>query len=127
MNYAFTKKLSVPFAEAISRTKDALAKEGFGVLSEIDVQETMKKKLGVAHAPYVILGACNPSLAHEALIAEKGVGLFLPCNVIVYEDEGGVTVSIIRPVVAMGGIPNAALEKVAKVAEEKLYAVRGAL
>lgn len=123
MDYAFSVKVSLPFVEALARVKDALAAQGFGVLTEINVKETMKKKLGVAYADYVILGACNPPLAHEALHAEKSVGLFLPCNVIVYEDGGDVFASALRPTSAMSMIRNDALAAVAAKAEEKLKRV----
>ncbi len=122
MNYRHTKKVPLSFADAIEKTKDALAKEGFGILTEIDVAATLKKKLDVEHGPYHILGACNPALAHQALQAEQEIGLFLPCNVIVYQHEGDVFVSTIRPVAAMSMIDNAALAAVAAQAEEKLLA-----
>ncbi|HUX80828.1 MAG TPA: DUF302 domain-containing protein [Candidatus Paceibacterota bacterium] len=123
MKYDITKKVPYSFAEAITRLKEALTKEGFGVLAEIDIKETMQKKLGIDYENYMILGVCNPPLAHEALQAEKKIGLFLPCNIIVYEDEGMVVVSAILPTVAMSMLENTTLTQVAVKAEEKLQAV----
>lgn len=127
MEYAYTKKVTYPFTEAVAQVKEALATEGFGVLSEIDVKETMKKKLGVEYDSYVILGACNPSLAHSALQAEKNIGLFLPCNVIVYEENGTVTIAAVLPTTAMGMINNDTLQEISKQAETKLKSVVDAL
>ena len=96
--YGYTAHLlDVPFDEARQRITDALKQEGFGVLTEIDVQATLKAKLDQEFRPYVILGACNPHLAHRALQAELGIGLLLPCNVCVWEEDGGSVVSIARP------------------------------
>jgi uncharacterized protein (DUF302 family) len=97
-SYGLTKRLpGVSFEEAVRRVTEALKSEGFGVLTEIDVRETLKKKLGVDFARYVILGACNPALAHRALSADPYIGLLLPCNVIVMEEPGASTVSIADP------------------------------
>lgn len=98
--YSLTSKLpNIEFADAVERVKSALATEGFGVLTEIDVQATLKKKLDVSTRPYLILGACNPPLAHQALQADPVIGVLLPCNVVVAaDDEGGVVVSAIDPV-----------------------------
>ena len=101
MKYSYTKKVTLPFEEAVTKVKDALGAEGFGVLTEIDVKATMKKKLDVDYENYLILGACNPQFAHKALQAEKEIGLLLPCNVIVYEDNSDVYVSTILPSSAM--------------------------
>lgn len=120
MNYGYTKKVSLSFQDAKEKIVAELAKEGFGILSEIDVKATLKKKLGVEHDEYVILGACNPPFAHQALLAEKEIGLFMPCNVIVYEKEGNTFVSAILPTAAMGMLDNPALSKIAVEAEAKL-------
>jgi len=120
MKYGYKKQLNVSFDEAVKQTKAELAHAGFGVLTEIDVQATLKTKLDVDYDKYVILGACNPSFAHQALMAEKDVGLLLPCNVIVYEDDGKVFVSAVMPTVAMGAVENAAVEPIARDVEEML-------
>ena len=108
------------FDEVVVRTRAALAKEGFGVLTEIDVQATMKAKLGVDREPYVILGACNPSLAHRALEAELELGALLPCNVVVFTDGGATHVSAVSAERMLGMVGNPALEPVAREAGERL-------
>ena len=123
MNYSIKKQVNYSFTGAVSKTKAVLAEEGFGILTEIDVKATLKNKLDVEWDNYVILGVCNPSLAYQALQEEKEIGLFLPCNVIVYEDKGKVFVSAIIPTVAMKMIENKSLNKVASQAEEKLKKV----
>lgn len=120
MNYGYKKEITLAFEEAITETKAALANEGFGILTEIDVQATLKKKLGVEYDKYVILGACNPPFAYQALEAERDIGLLLPCNVIVYESDQKVFVSAILPTVAMGMLENQSLAEVAKTVEQKL-------
>lgn len=120
MNYGYKKQTPLPFSEAVLKTKTELAKEGFGILTEIDVTATLKKKLEVDYENYVILGACNPPFAYQALQAEKEVGLLLPCNVIVYEDGGATFVSAILPTVAMNAVGNTLLADLAKEVEEKL-------
>jgi len=127
MHYGYGKKVSLSFAEAVVKTKEALAGEGFGFLTEIDVKATMKKKLGIEYDNYLILGACNPASAHKALMAEKEIGLLLPCNVIVYENEGSVHVSAIVPSVAMSMVKNEALTGIAGEVEAKLKAAVDAL
>lgn len=97
-SYAITRRLSgVAFDDAVARTREALSGQGFGVLTEIDVSATLEKKLGVDWPPYLILGACNPSLAHQALSAEPGIGALLPCNVVVAADGDEIVVSAIDP------------------------------
>jgi len=123
MSYGYTKKLDLSFTDAVERTKEGLQKEGFGVLTEIDLKATLKKKIDVDFDNYIILGACNPLLAHKALQAEKEIGLLLPCNVIIYEDAGSIFVSAILPSVAMGMVENADLPEIAKEVEDKLKRV----
>ena len=118
--YGLTKELDMPYDEALERVKDALKSEGFGVLTEIDVKDTLEQKLQVDFRRYQIIGACNPPLAHKALQAELQVGLLLPCNVIVYDEDGGTTVAAFDPVAAMGLAENSALEDVAREAKERL-------
>ena len=118
--YGLSKELDLPYDDALERVKAALQAEGFGVLTEIDVQDTLKQKLQVDFRRYQIIGACNPALAHKALQAELQVGLLLPCNVIVYEEDGGTTVAAFDPVAAMGLAENSALEDVAREAKERL-------
>ncbi|MBI2618090.1 DUF302 domain-containing protein [Candidatus Kaiserbacteria bacterium] len=123
MQYGYTKKVPLSFKEAVLKVKEALGTEGFGVLTEIDVKATMKKKLGVDYDNYVILGACNPEFAHKALQEEKEIGLLLPCNVIVYEDNSNVHVSAILPSAAMSMVKNQKLAQISKEVEEKLKSV----
>ena len=119
--YGYTAHLSgVSFEDARSRVVDALKQQGFGVLTEIDVQATLKTKLDLDFRRYVILGACNPHLAHQALEAELGIGLLLPCNVCVWEDGGGSVVSIARPDVMFDLVKNDALQAVAQEADRLL-------
>jgi uncharacterized protein (DUF302 family) len=120
-SYGYTAHMpGVPFDEARTRITEALKQEGFGVLTEIDVQSTLKAKLNQAFRRYAILGACNPQLAHRALSTELGVGLLLPCNVCVWEEEGGSVVSIARPDVMFQVVSNSALEPVAADADQRL-------
>jgi uncharacterized protein (DUF302 family) len=99
-SYGLSVSVPIPYEEAVEKTREELAKEAFGVLTEIDVRATFKKKLDVEFRPYVILGACNPPLAHQALSTELGVGVLLPCNVVVYqgEDPGSAVVTALDPV-----------------------------
>jgi uncharacterized protein (DUF302 family) len=94
-SYTLTRSTELPFAEAVERVRAELAEEGFGVLCEIDVRSTLREKLGVERDPYLILGACNPQLAHRALGAEPALGVLLPCNVVVYESDGETVVSAV--------------------------------
>ena len=116
MDYCINRLLPVTFDEALARTKEALKTEGFGVLTEINVQETLKTKIGVDYPSYIILGACNPALAHEALCLENKVGTILPCNVVVRDAGNGQTeVAAIDPVASMQAIDNPALKEAACV------------
>jgi uncharacterized protein (DUF302 family) len=122
--YTFDRKLSgVAMPEAIERTRKALADNGFGVLTEIDVRKTLKTKLGVDVEDYVILGACNPKMAHEAMKMEPRIGAMLPCNVIVRKEDGGVEVSAIDPVASMAAVDNPALKGVAETVRKMLQDV----
>ncbi len=121
--YGFGAKVSMSYEQAVSRVKELLQSEGFGVLTEIDVKKTMKEKLNAEFRKYVILGACNPTLAHRALGVELEIGLLLPCNVIVYEDDGGAVVSIMDPIAALGVVGNERLEPIAAEARERLERV----
>ena len=124
MTYHFSKTLRVPFEAAITRVTEVLKQEGFGILTEIDVQQTLKKKLDVDFRPYRILGACNPPLAYQALQAEDKIGTMLPCNVVVQElGSGVVEVSAVDPVASMTAIKNPKLGAVAKTVQAKLKKV----
>jgi uncharacterized protein (DUF302 family) len=122
--YTFDKTLpDVGIEDALARTRSALQAEGFGVLTEIDVKETLKSKIGADVDDYVILGACNPKMAHEALKMEPKVGAMLPCNVIVRAVEGGTEVSAINPVASMQAIDNPDLTRIAEQVGSKLAGV----
>lgn len=126
--YGFGTTLDMPLAEAVAQTTAALKAEGFGVLTTIDVQQTLKEKIDVAFEPYVILGACNPHLAYRALQAEHELGLLLPCNVIVHEHDGRSAVSVVDPAQMLGVVgDNAELQAVAAEAGERLRRVVRAL
>ncbi len=119
--YGYTAHMQgVSFDDARARVTDALKQEGFGILTEIDVQSTLKAKLDRSFRKYVILGACNPQLAHRALEAELGIGLLLPCNVCVWEEENGSVVSIARPHAMFDLVRNEALQPVVNDADERL-------
>lgn len=122
-----TVYLPIPYEQAIGRATDALKAEGFGVLTEIDVKATMKKKLDVDFRRYVILGACNPPLAHKALSASLDIGLLLPCNVIVYEEGEGSVVSLVDPMSMMRMTGVEGLDEMAQEARQRLERVRDAL
>ena len=116
MSYYFSKTIQGSFEDGVRRTRDALQAEGFGVITEIDVQKTLKAKIDVDFRPYLILGACNPTMAHQALEIEEKVGTMLPCNVVVQErPDGTVEIAAIDPVASMQAIGNPAL--IAKAAE----------
>ena len=128
-SYGFGTRLALPYEQAVEQTKAALKEQGFGVLTEIDVRQTMKQKLDADFRPYVILGACNPPLAHRALGSELGVGLLLPCNVVVYaNDDGTSSVEFMDPVAALGIVgDNPALREVATEAKARLETARDML
>lgn len=126
--FGFGKAVDLGFDEAIETVTEELAKEGFGVLTEIDVQATLKKKLGEDMPPYRILGACNPPLAHQAVTAVPEIGLLLPCNVLVREtDDGTVRVSFMDPGSVLGLVDNPDVEPLAGQVREKLERVLAAL
>ncbi len=128
MTYYFSKTLSTPFDAAVSRVVEVLRQEGFGVLTDIDVQATLKKKLGADFRRYRILGACNPAMAFQALQAEDKIGTMLPCNIIVQETgAGGVEVAAIDPVASMQAVANPQLGTVAGSVREQLRRVVEAL
>jgi len=124
MSYGFSKKVNLTYDEAIETVTEELKKEGFGILTEIDIKATLKKKLNVDFRPYKILGACNPPFAHKALQAEEQIGLMLPCNVIVYVNDNGETiVSAVDPAASMQAVKNEALGEVAETIQGKLMDV----
>lgn len=124
MTYHFTRKLSLPFDDAISRVTETLAEQGFGVLTTIDVKATLKKKIDVDFRPYTILGACNPGFAYEALQREGKIGTMLPCNVVVQAaEEGMVEVSAVDPIASMSAIENPQLGEIAAEVRERLRQV----
>lgn len=121
MSYYFAKSLDIPFDDAVERVTEELKKEGFGVLTDIDVKATLKKKLNVDFRKYRILGACNPPFAYQALQAEDKIGTMLPCNVIVQETpDGNVEVAAIDPIASMQAIKNPKLRGVAEEVRAKL-------
>jgi len=124
MSYAFTKEVHLTYEEAVVKVTEELKKEGFGVLTEIDVKATLKKKLDVDFNKYIILGACNPPFAYKTLQAQEDIGLLLPCNVIVYESKEGKTiVSAINPKAMFSVIPNTELDEILIQVAEKLSRV----
>ena len=127
-NLGLTRIVEMTFDEALAKVKSELKKEGFGILTEVDVKATMKKKLDIDYKPYHILGACNPSLAHKSLQAEEQIGLMLPCKLIVYvNDKDQTVVAAVDPVRMMQGVENEDLSKVAKIVQEKFKKVLTAL
>lgn len=121
MSYGISTKLDLVYEDAVDKVKDALQKEGFGVLTTIDIRDTLRQKLNAEFRKYIILGACNPPLAHRALQAELEIGLLLPCNVVVYESDAGETiVSAVDPVSAMGSAESPALKAIAEEVRGKL-------
>ncbi|MHB0948990.1 MAG: DUF302 domain-containing protein [Gemmatimonadaceae bacterium] len=123
--YGISTTVALPYEQAVERTREALAGEGFGVLTEIDVRATLRKKLDADFRPYIILGACNPPLAHKALSAELDIGLLLPCNVVVYaaDEEGRSVVAAMDPVEAMSLSGNEAIRPLATEVRSRLERV----
>ncbi len=127
MTYGFSKSVDMPFDAAVEKVTAELQKEGFGVLTTIDVTETLKKKLNVDFKKYTILGACNPAFAHKALQAEEEIGLLLPCNVIVYERNGKSIVAAFDPMAMTRVMENAAIEPIAAEVKQRLERVIAAV
>jgi uncharacterized protein (DUF302 family) len=127
MRYGFGKTIDDTFDRAIERVTEELKKEGFGVLTTIDVQDTLRKKINVDFKRYTILGACNPPFAHKALTTEEEVGLLLPCNVIVYEKDGKTAVSAFNPAVMVDIMKNDAMKPIAAEVEVRLRRVIASL
>ncbi len=125
--YGFTVEVKGTFDEVVSRVTEELAKEGFGVLTEIDVRATLKKKLGIDKDSYVILGACNPTLANQALDTDPNIGLLLPCNVVVREESGAVMVGFMDPEAVLGLVRREELANLGKEVRARLQRVRDAL
>lgn len=125
--YGFGASLQLPYEEAVQRVKNALKTEGFGVLTEIDVRQTLREKLAIEMEPYVILGACNPPLAHRALEQEPAIGLLLPCNVVVRAEGAASRVDIADPQAMLGIVGNEQLNGVASEARQRLQRVIAAL
>ncbi|MEN8108628.1 MAG: DUF302 domain-containing protein [Pseudomonadota bacterium] len=126
--YCFSINLKDSFEDAITRVTEALKEEGFGVLTEIDVKATLKARIDIDRLPYTILGACNPPLAHQALEADPDIGLLLPCNVVVrQEEDGSVTVAFMDPVAVLGLVDQPGVEALASEVRGRLERVRDAL
>jgi uncharacterized protein (DUF302 family) len=120
IEYGFTKWLDMDFESAVELVKEQLASEGFSVLTIIDIKQKLDEKLGIDFKKYMILGACDPVNACKAIMAEENIGLMLPCNVVVYESDGGATVGVVRPTVAIQMIDNLDLKRIAKDVERRL-------
>ncbi len=124
MAYYFSKTIDLPFQPAVDKTIAALKAHGFGVLTRIDVQATLREKIGAEFRPYIILGACNPKMAHEALKAEDKIGTMLPCNVVIQEVDGKTEVAAVDPLASMQAVSNKSLATIAaKVGDELKAAV----
>jgi len=123
ITYGFTKEIDASFEETLDKVSNELKKEGFGILTQINVTEKFKEKLGIDFKKYIILGACNPTSAHKAILIEENIGLMLPCNVVIYERQNKTVVSVIKPKVAMKMIGNVELEQIASTIEKKLKRV----
>lgn len=127
MRYGLSKVVSLSYEEAVETVTEELKREGFGILTTIDVKETLKNKLDVDFNKYIILGACNPPFAHKALLAEEQIGLLLPCNVIVYEKEGKTIVAVFDPISMTNMVENESLKIVAEEVAAKLQRVLNAV
>jgi uncharacterized protein (DUF302 family) len=123
ITYGFKKEIDLSFDRAVEVVTEELKKRDFGILTKIDVKEKFKEKLGIDFPNYVILGACNPPLAHKAIQAEEDIGLMLPCNVVIYEKEGKTILDIIKPSAAMGMVENEELRRIATEVEAALVQV----
>jgi uncharacterized protein (DUF302 family) len=123
ITYGFAKEVDAPFEKILEMLPDALKKEGFGILTKIDLQEKFKEKLGIVFKKYVILGVCHPPSAHKAILVEENIGLMLPCSIIVYEKDSKTAISIIKPTTAMGMVGNKELTRIAEDVEAKLKRV----
>ncbi len=121
--YNYKKSTTLGYSDTVAKVKEELKKEGFGVLTEIDVRQTLKTKLNVDFEDYIILGACNPPLAYQALTAERDIGVLLPCNVIVYVKDGKTFVSAVLPTVQLGKVGNPKLLPIAEQVENKIKKV----
>ena len=127
MQYGFSKTVDMPFEQTIEKVTAELKKEGFGVLTTIDVKDTLKQKINVDFKKYTILGACNPPIAHKALQEEEELGLLLPCNVIVYEKDGKTRISIFDPMVMTWIVENDQMKPIATEVQERLQRVLKAI
>jgi len=121
--YNYKKSAPLGYTDAVAKVKEELKKEGFGILTEIDVKQTLKTKLNVDFEDYIILGACNPPLAHQALTAERDIGVLLPCNVIIYAQNGKTYISAVLPTVQLGKVGNPKLLPIAEQVENMLKKV----
>ncbi len=127
IRYGFSKEVDAPFERAVTQVAESLKEHGFGILTQIDVRQKFKEKLGIDFQKYVILGACDPAHAHQVILAEPDIGLMLPCNVIVYEKDGKTIVSSIKPTIAMQAVGNPQLKEIAQAVEARLAEVIAAL
>jgi uncharacterized protein (DUF302 family) len=123
LSYGFIREINKPFVKILEKVQQELQKEGFGILTQINLKEKFKEKLGVDFKRYIILGACNPPSAFKAIEIEENIGLLLPCNVVVYEKESSTVVGMIKPTVMMGIVGNEKLNAIAATIEEKLQKV----
>ncbi|NLI15687.1 MAG: DUF302 domain-containing protein [candidate division Zixibacteria bacterium] len=123
MKYGFLKRINCDYESVLEKLSPALKNEGFGILTQIDVRNTLKNKLDVDFPKYMIVGVCNPSLAYRALQSEINIGLMLPCNIIIYEKDGDTYIALAKPSAAMAAVDNPALEKIVAEAESRLVKV----